>query len=318
MTEEEKSIKDKKAISDTDTEAIKSIIKCYLQNEKVLVNQLFFKAKHGTTIGGFRENVWKSMFEQIIPKKFVIEQSVFIIDSNKQISKEVDLAIFDEMYTPYIFQYGEIKFIPIEAVAVVVECKSQNQDSKNLKQWAEKIETLETNLESYTRFATTITYPKGHFENSKHKHDPDTKQKKATNFKATQSRTRPLRIFCCLNNNNINSTLENNKHLFDIVIRAFDKPKLQVELDESYPTLQSWYLELNHYKHDKKNDDIIEQGDILKDVFIDKYKVNNVPLLSLNLQLNQLLMLINNPIPFPHIAYAEMFNDLTNGESLHE
>ena len=70
-----------------------------------------------------RDRVWKSLFEMIIPKKYCIEQSVFIIDSYGNISREVDLAVYDEMYTPYIFNYGEIKFIPIEAVAVVVQCK---------------------------------------------------------------------------------------------------------------------------------------------------------------------------------------------------
>lgn len=69
----------------------------------------------------------------VIPKKYCIEQGVFIIDSYGKISNEVDLAVFDEMYTPYIFNYEEIKFIPIEAVAAVIQCKSQiNQAIKNI------------------------------------------------------------------------------------------------------------------------------------------------------------------------------------------
>lgn len=44
------------------------------------------------------------MFKRTIPKKFVIEQSVFLIDLKGNVSNGVDLAIFDEMYTPLYFQ----------------------------------------------------------------------------------------------------------------------------------------------------------------------------------------------------------------------
>ena len=63
------------------------IINNYRQNEKTIINQLYFSVKnHGPTIGGFRETIWREMFQQIIPKKFVIEQSVFILDSEGQVS----------------------------------------------------------------------------------------------------------------------------------------------------------------------------------------------------------------------------------------
>lgn len=82
---------------------IKDIKENYVQVEEALVKQLYMKhSLHGTTIGSAREDMWKQLFEMIIPKKFVIEQSIFIIDSNfdkndpqKGISKEVDLAYVD-------------------------------------------------------------------------------------------------------------------------------------------------------------------------------------------------------------------------------
>lgn len=83
---------------------VKSLIHNYRSEEKSIVEQLFFKAHHNVTIGTYREQVWQELFENIVPKKFVVEQSVFIIDSEGQISSEVDLAILDVMYTPYIFK----------------------------------------------------------------------------------------------------------------------------------------------------------------------------------------------------------------------
>ena len=74
-----------------DLKMINDIIHNYVSEERSMVSQLYFKYRnHGTTVGGFREDLWKEMFENIVPKKFVVEQSVFIIDSNGQVSKRSD------------------------------------------------------------------------------------------------------------------------------------------------------------------------------------------------------------------------------------
>lgn len=285
------------------------IINNYRQNEKTIINQLYFSVEnHGPTIGGFRETIWREMFQQIIPKKFVIEQSVFIIDSEGKVSREVDLAIFDETYTPYIFQYGRIKFIPIEAVAVVVECKSSSIKKENLREWGEQIVELKTSVESYTRVAGRLI---------------------AAEANSTQTQTRPLRILCCLNTEDADIALENDEVLFDVVIRAphQDAESLEIKFAENKESLQDWYLALNHAGKQNaepasKTDVKIVDGASLKEITLDHYCVQDengpVSLLSFNLQLNQLLMLINNPIPFPHMAYAKMFNGSSKGDQANE
>lgn len=273
------------------TRTIRNIVDNYIQNEKALVNQLYFKAEHGTTIGGFREDIWRGMFEQIVPKKFVIEQSVFIIDSEGNVSNEVDLAIFDETYTPYIFRYGRLKFIPIEAVAVAIECKSTSLNQENLKSWAERIASLQTKCNSYTRIYNKIS---------------------AGNPAPTQSATRPLRILCCLNEGIENQELNSKDKLFDFIIKApKENEGLTIEKDDSKKNLRDWYLALNHTKC--KSDEEEKTGSkILETITLDNFQVKSksmpVMLLTLNLQLNQLLMLINNPMLFPHEEYAKMFN----------
>ena len=150
----------------------------YASLEKGIVNQLYFEAEHGATIGHYREKIWAEMFKRIVPRKFVVEQSVFLIDSRGKVSNEVDLAIFDELYTPYIFRYYDLKFIPLEAVAVVVECKSTSLNKENLESWAESISELKTSSDqrSFARLATKIAY--GPVD--------------------TQQATRPLRVLCRL------------------------------------------------------------------------------------------------------------------------
>jgi len=173
---------------------IRNIKDNYRQVEKFIVEQLYMKNDlHGTTIGTEREDIWEQLFEMVLPKKFVMEHSVFIIDSNGNVSNEVDLAIMDETYTPYIFRYGRLKFIPIEAVAAVVECKSKNVGEKKIKIWQKRIDELRTRGKSIARMANQIV----------------------DSTVATQKSTRPIRILCVLGD-----VKDDIKNLFDFVLIA--------------------------------------------------------------------------------------------------
>lgn len=291
--------KEKKDYEFADRKTLKSIISNYQKTEEALVNQLYFQTQHGTVIGSFREDIWKQMFRQIIPKKFVIEQSVFIIDSKGRVSNEVDLAIFDETYTPYIFHYGRLKFLPIEAIAAVVECKSTSMNRTTLLNWVERIKALETSQKSYTRTVGKII--NGEKDQS-----------------VTQTSTRPIRVLCCLNSDY--KDIEANKLDFDFTIRAFEQTGLEIEYTQK-KDFQCWYRDLNHKGKEKwqETDEKKDKSGCLKGIMLDdlivKYKYKgqsekNVSLLTFNFQFNQLLMLINNPIYFPHRAYADLFNDM--------
>lgn len=298
-----KKTKIEKAALDVSQTTIRNIKEDFERTEKEIVNKLYFKAPHGTTIGGHREKIWGKMFKQIIPRKFVVAHSVFIIDSVGNVSKEVDLAIFDEIYTPYIFKYKKLKFIPIEAVSVVIECKSTSMNQEKLENWANSIKSLETSKRSRVR--TIYKIVKGEDISI-----------------PTQTATRPLRILCCLNNNNIaNTALGEDDRMFDVVIRANDdEGKLHIELDEQKKNLYDWFISLNHAagleecEEDHRDDWEKAVGGIKLDDYRVHHKGRELSLLTFNLQLNQLLMLINNPMLFPHIAYAEMFDRNGNEE----
>ena len=142
--------------ANADYSTIRNIKLNYERMEQGIVNELYFKVPHGSTIGHYREQIWGKMFRNIVPKKFMIEQSMFIIDSYGQVSKEVDLAVFDETYTPYIFSYDNLKFLPIEAVAAVIECKSSSMDKEILRAWISSIKALRTSNKSYIRMIGKI------------------------------------------------------------------------------------------------------------------------------------------------------------------
>lgn len=136
-----------------DHKIIQGIASNYMRLEQAIVDQLRLSCHHHVTSGGFREEMWKQLFEQ---KKYSVARSVFIIDSEGKVSKEVDLAIFDEQYTPYIFRYDQMKYIPIEAVAVAIQCKSSLSDYNGIKDWTDSITKLNTSMKSITRIQSGV------------------------------------------------------------------------------------------------------------------------------------------------------------------
>lgn len=261
--------------------------------------------------------VWKDLFDRIVPKKFKIERSVFIIDSNGNLSREVDLAIYDEQYTPYIFQYGLLKFIPIEAVAAVIECKSSYPEDNIVTEWLNSIDRLETSQNSIVRIAGRIVY------GSNELGEVDAP------YLNTQTATRPIKILCYISGNDeFREEQQKEKKRFDIVLEANrNKEKLSILYSNSYQKLLDWYLYLNHSEENRdkirefleKNQEIDSRKPIfdiqkLEGLQLDALQVKppendkKASLLSFIFQFNQLLMLINNPIFFPHKAYVDMFN----------
>lgn len=298
--EENRQEKEKKTIS--------KIIDNYNALGRSIADQLTLSTpNHELTTGTYREEVWKSLFEQIIPRKFCIDQGVFIIDSKGHISNEVDLAIFDEQYTPYIFKYGKIKFIPIEAVAVAIQCKSKDIDKAS--QWADSIKRLETSLDSVAR---VLKY--GLIETTLE-----------TNEELAQTFTRPILILCSLC-----GTFPSGDQCvegFDIILNVDKNGQLAKSIPQKQEDFNYWYKELNHAIPPRLSKDEQEafseqiagkdkkMGRKLEDLeLIGEDGEENV-ILSLTFQLNQLLMIINNPIFFPHRSYVNMFRKHINPSS---
>jgi hypothetical protein len=323
--------------------AYQAILQNYKYMNYMMVNQLEFISSHDGLTGNYRERMWLSYFRSIIPQKYSLAQGVIIIDSKGKQSREVDIAVFDEQYTPYVFQYDSIKYIPIEAVAVVISCKSKKVSESNLKKWSESINRLRPSRAGITRTITDLNIG---YQNK------------------TQTRTRPIKILATLkeyidkiNNRYCIDFCEKYKDHYDFIIleHKLDQKKLADNSEEilrkfdvrlNYPewTLGEWYRKLNHGDKDfdisklpidldkeikedgvlrlapKKDGDhpIKNHGNTESSIAsrlentLGDLRIDGFPLLTLNLQLNQLLMLINNPMLFPHYAYAAEFKKQVN------
>ena len=145
----------------------------------------------------------------LFQKNLTLHVRFFIIDSNSECSKEVDIAIYDEQYTPYIFNYGNIKFIPLEAVAAVVQCKSKKPKSKNLLEWTNSIMNLKTSQDSIVRLAANIHIG----------------IQKDEQWKPIQIATTPIKILCYISDYKTVSKRNKGKKSFDIIIEAYQKEK---------------------------------------------------------------------------------------------
>ena len=290
---------------------IKDIKENYLKMEREIVTQLNYNvSNHRLTAGTYREEIWADFFRKIVPRKFNIARSVFIIDSKENISNEVDIAIYDEQYTPYIFNYGLIKFIPIEAVAAVVQCKSRSLDRDDLSNWTDSINNLQTSNDSIVRLATYIHIGKESI------------------CDAIQTATKPIKILCHIPTDETCNDDTNGREYFDIVIEAYQNSKSSKEQtqnnteyngnlkinfsDENLLNVLKNYnqadkKELGNLKEDKKLKSETLANRKIADYDILKGK-NKYTLLSFIFQFNQMLMMINNPMFFPHKAYVDMFN----------
>ncbi len=303
---------------------IAEIKRNYQQLEKALIAELFMTVNaHHLTAGTFREKVWKGFFENIVPKKFTIEQGAFLIDSKGKVSGETDLVIFDEQYTPYVLKNRNIKFIPIEAVAAVIQCKSTEFKKNDLLGWEKSIDDLTPNCSGYAGSAlNTININDNRI-------------------------ILPLKMICGLFDRTEDGTASflDKESSSDLIIAAYSEKDTTngfyrskdkaITIHSKHPTIESVVREIaqeTSLEYQPKSNEGLESVEKHKHQFkeirefpSEKFDIltnkggKKISLLTLVFQLNQYLMLINNPMFFPHRAYIEMFNDpqydISDGEA---
>lgn len=155
----------------------------------------------------------------------------------------------------------------------------------------------------------------------------------------TQTSCRPVRVLCATKiAESMREALEEH---FDILLYVEEeknedsssqhgnKSHLVKEFHSETANFIEWNDQLNHYAYERYEKDRIEYMEkckqkklssekALKDRNLSQLRVlkkgdeENI-ILSLTFQFNQLLMLINNPMLFPHRAYASMFTVILGG-----
>ncbi|MEI9812689.1 MAG: DUF6602 domain-containing protein [Acidobacteriota bacterium] len=92
--------------------------------------------EHPTTNGTASELQWLDLLATYLPKRYRASPA-FIINAQGQRSRQIDIAIYDQLNSPPIFPHAAGVHIPIECVYAVFEVKS-NMNPKTLRDAGEK------------------------------------------------------------------------------------------------------------------------------------------------------------------------------------
>jgi hypothetical protein len=100
---------------------------------------------HPGSKGDSLENVWIEWLRKYLPNRYCVDKAI-VIDSTGDLSHQIDLVIYDQQYTPFVFTQNGIHYIPAEGVYAVFEVKPDlkgNVSDKNYFQYAgEKIASV--------------------------------------------------------------------------------------------------------------------------------------------------------------------------------
>lgn len=96
--------------------------------------------EHPGSKGDSLENTWIEWLRKYLPNRYCIDKAI-IIDSKGNLSHQIDLVIYDQHYTPFVFTQNGIHYIPAEGVYAVFEVKPEL--TKGYIEYAgEKIESV--------------------------------------------------------------------------------------------------------------------------------------------------------------------------------
>jgi hypothetical protein len=108
-----------------------------IENRLATVRDTF---AHAPTKGNASEKVWLDLLQTYLPKRYRVE-TAHVVDSEGAFSDQIDVVVFDQQYSPFIFRYEEHIIIPAESVYAVFEAK-QTINAKLVAYAGEKAATV--------------------------------------------------------------------------------------------------------------------------------------------------------------------------------
>jgi len=120
---------------------------------------------HPGSKGDASENEWINWLTKYLPKRYKVDKA-FVVDNEGSISEQMDVVIYDQQYSPFVFHHNGIIFVPAESVYAVFEVK-QELDKGNIEYAAGKIECvrkLRRTSAPIVHAGGKITNPKEPFE----------------------------------------------------------------------------------------------------------------------------------------------------------
>jgi hypothetical protein len=79
--------------------------------------------EHGSTQGAASEQDWIHLLDLYLPKRYRTAP-VFVVNAEGRRSRQIDLAIFDNLSSPLLFPRQSALYVPVESVYATFEVKS--------------------------------------------------------------------------------------------------------------------------------------------------------------------------------------------------
>lgn len=94
---------------------------------------------HNGSMGDATETRWIDFFSHYLPNRYKVDKAM-VIDHKGNVSQQMDIVLYDAVFTPFIFNKDGFKYIPAEGVYAVFEVK---QDIKgNIEYAGKKFESV--------------------------------------------------------------------------------------------------------------------------------------------------------------------------------
>ncbi len=95
---------------------------------------------HPGAKGDATEINWIEWLDTYLPKRYKVGKA-FVIDSHDRISEEIDLVIYDQQYSPFVYREAGATYIPAESVYAIFEVK-QDLSKFNLEYAGKKFKSV--------------------------------------------------------------------------------------------------------------------------------------------------------------------------------
>lgn len=120
-------------------------------NAQLNTNRDFIE--HPGSKGDALENAWIEWLRKYLPNRYSVDKAI-VIDHEGNTSHQIDIVIYDNWFTPFIFSQNGFHYIPAEGVYAVFEVKPDIKDSSdgltNIEYAGHKIESVRKLLRTST------------------------------------------------------------------------------------------------------------------------------------------------------------------------
>ncbi|MED1724726.1 DUF6602 domain-containing protein [Brevibacillus parabrevis] len=110
------------------------------QEMLVKLNGIRKHVTHAPTKGDAVEQNWIEFLGTYLPNRYKVD-TAFVVDHTGTRSDQIDLVIYDEQYSPFVFCQAGVKMIPAESVYAIFEIK-QTLNKQHIEYAAEKAESV--------------------------------------------------------------------------------------------------------------------------------------------------------------------------------